>query len=81
MKKLHRNSLLLVPSIFAAAVMTSCNVEKTEDGEMPEVKVEGDAKLPEYDVDAPDVDVKMEEKTIKVPDVDYTPASEDTNDQ
>lgn len=61
--------------------LNSCDVKKTEDGEMPEVKVEGEAKLPKYDVDAPDVDVKMKKKVIEVPDIEVTPADEDTNDQ
>ena len=75
---------------FIAALMTGttgCDVEKTQDGELPSVDVDVDAqagKLPKFDVDAPDVDVTTEEKevlvpkvvmekeTIEVPDVDVT---------
>lgn len=60
--------------------------------DVPKYKVEktqeGSAKLPEYDVKTPDVAVnteekkvevptiKKEERTVKVPDVDVTPAKE-----
>ncbi len=44
---------------------TACEVKKTQEGEMPDVKVEG-GQVPKYDVEGPDV--KVEEKTIKLPD-------------
>ncbi len=81
MKNSYKTLLLFASSLGAAAALNSCDVKKTEDGEMPEVKVEGEAKLPKYDVDAPDVDVKMKKKVIEVPDIEVTPADEDTNDQ
>ena len=52
---------------------TGCRVTQTEEGEMPDVDVQAEGgKLPEYDVDAADVDVKTEERTVKVPDIDVT---------
>lgn len=55
----------------SAIALSGCEVDKTEDGEMPDVDVDVDGgKLPEYDVRGPDVSVGTEEKTIKVPDVD-----------
>lgn len=55
----------LTIAAFAAATMsfalTSCDVEKTEEGKMPEVNVEG-GNLPKYDVDAPDIDVDVDFK-------------------
>lgn len=71
---------LLVGGSMAVA---GCDLEKTQDGELPEVEVKA-GQLPKYDVDVaevevgtqetkvkvPDVDVKMKETTIKVPDVD-----------
>lgn len=53
--------------------LSACDVEQTEDGDMPDVTVEG-GNLPEYDVDTPDVDVTTEETTIDVPVVDIEPA-------
>jgi hypothetical protein len=43
-------------------------VRKTREGRMPEVDVDVEAgRAPRYDVDAPDVDVDVEEKTFEVP--------------
>lgn len=54
-------------------MLTACEVEQTEEGEMPDVdvSVEG-GNLPEYDVDGPDVDVNKKKVTVDVPDVDVT---------
>lgn len=54
---------------IAAFNLGACSVEQTEEGELPQVNVEG-GNLPEYDVDAPEVDVTTEERTVTVPDVD-----------
>jgi hypothetical protein len=60
-------------SAFALA-LPACDVKKTQEGEMPNVKVEG-GQVPKYDVEGPDVKVEKKEKTITVPDVDVvTPA-------
>ncbi len=58
---------------LAALSLAACDVEQTEEGEMPEVSVEG-GNLPEYDVDVPDVDVTTEEQTIEVPVIDVDKA-------
>lgn len=50
----------------AAFGLAACDVEQTEEGEMPDVSVEG-GNLPEYDVDVADVVVGTEERTIDVP--------------
>ena len=57
-------SLALVST--AALGLAACDVEQTEEGDLPEVNVEG-GNMPEYDVDVPDVDVKTEETTVEVP--------------
>jgi hypothetical protein len=70
-----------------------CDVEQTEEGELPEINVEG-GNLPEYDVDTaelkvgttettvsvPDVDVHMEETEMNVPTIGYEPADADGDD-
>lgn len=55
----------------AALGLAACDVEQTEEGELPEVSVE-EGNMPEYDVDAADVEIQMgtEEETIEVPTVD-----------
>lgn len=60
----------------ASLLLWGCDVDQTEEGEMPDVDVEG-GNLPEYDVDAPDVDVGTREETITVPDVDVNAPEED----
>lgn len=65
-------------TLFAALAITACDVEQTAEGEAPDVNVEG-GELPEYDVDAPNVDVGTETKEVTVPtvDVDATDAEVD----
>ena len=52
--------------------LSACDVDKTENGQMPDVdvNVSGGAELPEYNVTGPDVDVGMENKTVQVPTMD-----------
>jgi hypothetical protein len=65
-------AVLATSLAFALIGMTGCTVKKTEEGRMPDVDVtvKDEGNLPKYDVDAPDVDVHMEKKEVKVPDVD-----------
>lgn len=76
---------LIAASLIApfALGLAACDVDQTEEGEMPEVNVEG-GNMPEYDVETADVDVGTEEKTVEVPtidvdvpDADGTPATGD----
>lgn len=70
-------SLSLFPIAALAFSLTACDVDKVEDGEMPEVKVEGEAKLPKYEVEGPDVTI--EKKTIEVPTIDIDLPEEEDN--
>lgn len=72
---MNRPWAALACAAFALALF-GCEVEQTEEGEMPDVDVEG-GNVPEYDVEAPDVDVGTEERTITVPDVDVDSAEEE----
>lgn len=60
-----------------ALALSACDVEQTQEGEMPEVQgmptIEG-GQLPEYDVDVPEVEVTTEERTIEVPEVNVKEA-------
>jgi len=76
-----KSILQLSLAIVAGVGLAACDVEKTQEGKMPEVDVDvTEGQLPKYDVDAPEVDVKMKEKdvTIKVPDVDVTLPKDDS---
>ena len=49
--------------------LAGCTVDQTEEGEMPDVDVEG-GQLPQYDVDPADVDVGTDTQRVIVPDID-----------
>ncbi len=59
MKRIIASSLILPFAMGLAA----CDVDQTQDGEMPEVKVEG-GQLPEYDVETAEVEVGTKETTV-----------------
>jgi hypothetical protein len=53
--------------LFSASLLVfSCEVEQTQEGEMPEVSVE-EGEMPEYEVNWADVDVRSTTRTVKVP--------------
>lgn len=82
-----RNKKLAMPFLLGAALLTvsatGCRVKQTQEGEMPDVKVEG-GQVPKYDVDAADVDVKTgtEKREVTVPtvDVDVKPPADGDQD-
>lgn len=70
--------LLLVPALVLG--LSACDVKQTQEGKLPDVDVKG-GQVPKYDVDAGDVDVKMEKKVIEVPTLEYdTPAQDQKED-
>ena len=62
-------SILAAPALVMG--LWGCDVEQTEEGQMPDVQVEG-GNLPEYDVDGPDVDVSSRPAEVTVPDIDIS---------
>ena len=72
-------------SIFGASILmvglVACDVDQTKEGELPEVEVNASGgELPEYDVDAPTVNVGTENKTIEVPTVDVDAPKDDNKE-
>ena len=66
-------SLPLISAALLGLSLTACSVDKTEEGEAPELDVDADAgQLPEYDVDTADVNVGTETTEVTVPEVDVT---------
>ena len=68
-----KNRTNILASLFTGTALlftVSCDVKKTESGSVPEVKVEGEAKLPKYDVDVADVKVGTKKVEVEVPTVD-----------
>lgn len=59
-------TVALLP-VFALS-LSACRVEKTADGELPDVDVDA-GKLPEYDVDPAKVEIGTDTKKIIVPDI------------
>ncbi|MBC7981015.1 MAG: hypothetical protein H7Y36_10675 [Armatimonadetes bacterium] len=80
MKNCTKYSIIALPILLSAAALTSCDVDKVKDGEMPEVKVEGEAKLPEYDVDGPEVKVGKKKVEVEVPTVDIQAPKDEKNE-
>lgn len=64
-------------AMMFAIGMAACDVDKTEDGEAPDVDVQG-GEMPEYDVDAADVNVGTDTQTVVVPDVDVNAPNDTT---
>lgn len=80
MKNTTKTALLLLPTAMLGFALTSCDVDKTQDGELPEVKVEGEVKVPKYDVDGPDVTVGKKKVEVEVPTVDVDLPDEEDNE-
>lgn len=62
----------IIFTVIFLIAMTSCDVKKTDEGALPDVDVDIDAKageLPEFDVDWAEVDVSTRTETVKVPKV------------
>ena len=57
--------------VLSAATLglAACDVDQTEEAELPDVDVEG-GNMPEFDVETADVDVGSETMEVEVPTVD-----------
>lgn len=84
MKSRNPITAALLLALGASAIaLGGCQVEKTQEGELPDVDVTAEGgQLPEYDVQTADVDVGTREETVTVPDVDVTmPDEQPTEEQ
>ena len=61
--------ILPVAAVCLALGAVGCTAEVEDEGELPEVNVEG-GEAPAVDVDPVDVDVSQDTQTIVTPDVD-----------
>ncbi len=58
---------MLSAAIVSAMTLGACDIDKTQDGSMPDIDVDvSGGELPEYDVDVADVSVGSTEDTIIV---------------
>lgn len=71
--KIKETMKKILLSVFALSMMiTSCDMKKTESGELPEVDIDVDAEegnLPEYEINWADIDLKTETRMVEVPKV------------
>ena len=67
--RISRPKYLLPLSVLLIAMpLTACRVEQEEAGSLPDVNVEVEpGNLPEYDIQGPDVNVGVTERTVTVP--------------
>lgn len=63
-------------ALGTALALSACDVDQTEEGDMPDVTVE-EGNLPAYDVDTADVSMGTEEVTVDVPDIDVDMPEDD----
>lgn len=70
MKSKHLNLPKILPLslILLLFPLTACRVEQEQAGRLPDVNVEP-GRLPEYDIQGPDVDVGVAERRVTVPKV------------
>jgi hypothetical protein len=70
----HKNEIMkkVLSIVCATFLISSCNIEKKKDGELPTVDIDVDAEageLPNYDVEWADVNVGTTTKTVEIPKV------------
>lgn len=71
MNKAILKTAALAVAFGAVLTLSACNVEKTQEGELPDVDVSAQGgELPAYDVETADVDVNTTPTEVTVPDVD-----------
>lgn len=64
---IRKNATIFIGTVMVLA-LAGCNVEKTQEGEMPEVDVAVQpGQMPKYDVETPEVTVGTREVTVEVP--------------
>ncbi|QIK41151.1 hypothetical protein [Pontivivens nitratireducens] len=67
---------IIVAVLVVLGLFFFFDLNQTQDGELPNVEVTG-GEMPEYDVDAGDVDVGTTERTVTVPTVDLESPEEE----
>ena len=68
-------------ALASCIALAACDVDQTKEGELPDVDVNASGgQLPEFDVDAPEVNVGTENKTIQVPTVDVDAPKDDNKE-
>jgi hypothetical protein len=67
-KPTNKTALLAICSAAMVLALAGCKVEKTQEGELPNVEVKADGgQLPKYDVETPEVEVGTKTVEVEVP--------------
>lgn len=80
MSNLIKRTATLAFAMTAALALAACDVDQTQEGELPNVDVEG-GQVPTYEVETPDVEVDTKKVEVPVPDVDVTIPDDDVPDE
>lgn len=79
-----RNTAVLAFALTSAFALAACDVDQTQEGQLPEYDVEQtqEGQLPEYDVETADVVIGTETAEVEVPtvDVEMPDEQDDTDD-
>ena len=67
---------IIVAVLVVLGLFFFFDMDQTQDGELPNVEVTG-GEMPEYDVEAGDVDVGTTERTVTVPTIDLESPEEE----
>lgn len=80
MNKAILKSAALIGAFGAVLTLGACSVEKTQEGELPEVDVQAKSgQLPQYEVETADVEIGTREAQVTVPDVDVDVTRKETS--
>lgn len=74
---------LIIKGLVAASCLglVACDVDQTKEAELPDVDVNASGgQAPEFDVDAPQVNVGTENKTVEVPTLDVDAPKDDAKE-
>ncbi|UAB78397.1 hypothetical protein INR77_01210 [Erythrobacter sp. SCSIO 43205] len=71
-----KKTFAITTALIASVTLAACDVEQTEEGEMPDVDVNvEEGNMPEYEVDGPEVTTDTE--TVEVPVLEVEPGNVD----
>lgn len=69
MNKLTGKFAVLTLALGSAFALAACNVEESQEGELPDVDVEATGgQVPEYDVETPEVNTQPVDDMVEMPD-------------
>lgn len=81
MSNLIGKTAVLAFALSSALALAACDVDQTQEGELPEVDVNAEGgEMPAYDVDTAEVDIGTRTETVEVPTMDVTMPDEQDAD-